>query len=132
MIVEDSEVAIKKFKMFADKAKTDRELVELCRKYLKHKGVILDQPDPVTFMPQEPKTVYVGTSDIVRVHGQFICDGFDMAAHQIQYARRFVVENVVRELTEQNLIDIQSFRKMDTYQTVVRGTLHAWRKPNDK
>lgn len=136
MIVDENEVAVKKFKMFAEKAKNERDVIDLCRKYLKHKGIDVDTPLESYFAPKLPEKIYVGMKDIVRVQGQFILDGYDMSKNQtsqeVAYAQKYVVDNIIHELVKSNLIDFQSYRKMDTYQTVVRGTLHAWKDPNAK
>lgn len=136
MIVAENEIAIKKFKMFAEKADSEKDLVNLCRKYLKHKGIDIDTPLLNHFEPKEPQRIYVGMKDIMQVRGQFIVDGFDNSTRQISdeliYAKRYVIDNITHDLVKNDMIEIETFRKMDTYQTIVRGTLNVWKNPNVK
>jgi len=129
MIVDENEVAVKKFKMFAEKAKNERDVINLCRKYLKHKGIDIDSSLESHFAPKMPEKIYVGAKDILRVQGQFILDGYDMSknttSQDVAYAQKYVIDNIVHELVKGNMIDIQSYRNMDTFQTVVRGTLNV-------
>lgn len=136
MIVDESEVAVKKFKMFAEKTKSERDVIDLCKKYLRHKGIDVDTSLESHFASKMPEKIYVGMNDMVHVHGQFTLDGYNMSQNQtsqeVAYAKKYVIDNIVHELIKSNLIDFQSFRKMDTFQTVVRGSLHAWKNPNVK
>ena len=54
--------------MFAEKADTEQKIIDLCKKYLKHKGIDTDAPLVNHFKPQEPKIIHVGINDITSVY----------------------------------------------------------------
>jgi hypothetical protein len=133
MIVEDVDIEIKKFKMFAEKADSESKIIDLCKKYLKHKGIDTDAPLVNHFKPQEPQKIYVGMKDIVSVHGQYTVDGCDMSALQtgekMIYARKYVVDQITHQLILDDLILFDTYKDMPTYQTIVQGKLNVWKEP---
>jgi len=78
MIVPESEVEIKKFKMFAEKADSEQKIIELCKKYLKHKGIDVDEAfDKMAVMqsvPAQVQKIYVGQGDLKHVHARMMID----------------------------------------------------------
>ena len=133
MIVEDVDIEIKKFKMFAEKADSESKIIDLCKKYLKHKGIDTDAPLVNHFKPQEPQKIYVGMKDIVSVHGQYTVDGCDMSALQtgekMIYARKYVVDQITHQLILDDLILFDTYKDMPTYQTIDQGKLNVWKEP---
>jgi hypothetical protein len=133
MIVNDAEVEIKKFKMFAEKADSEAKIMELCKKYLKHKGVDVDRGFADHFKPQEPQKIYVGMKDIISVHGQHTVDGWDMSAlqssEQMIHARKYVIDKILYEIVKNDMILFETYKDMPAYQTIVRGKLNVWKDP---
>lgn len=133
MIVGDAEVEMKKFKMFAEKADSEAKIMELCKKYLKHKGVDVDKGFADHFKPLEPQKIYVGMKDIISVHGQHTVDGWDMSAlqssEQMIHARKYVVDKILYEIVKNDMILFESYKDISTYQTIVRGKLNVWKDP---
>lgn len=140
MIIDESEVEIKKFKMFAEKADSEQKIVELCKKYLKHKGIDTDAIENRILLeslrPKEPQRIYVGKPDIHTVNSRFTVDGFDMSvtqsSDQMIYARKCILENITMEMFKSDLIEFETFKKMDTYQTIINGRVHVWKDPTRK
>lgn len=138
MIVNDTDIEIKKFKMFAEKADSEQKIVELCKKYLKHKGIDVDHTAAFIehLTPREPMKIYVGMTDIHTINSRFTIDGIDMSASQMSdqmmYARKHVLENITVELLKANLVEFNFYKRMDTYQTELNARLHVWRDPNVK
>jgi len=133
MIVEDSEVEIKKFKMYAEKADSEAKIVDLCKKYLKHKGIDTDAPLVNHFKPREPERIYVGMTDIIKINAETIVDGVDRSARQtsedMMYARKSVIDKIVYDIIRNDLIKFNMYGKMDTWQTIVHGRLNVWKDP---
>lgn len=139
MIVEDVDIEIKKFKMYAERADSEAKIVELCKKYLKHKGIDADAPFVNHFKPQEPQKIYIGINDIVSVKAQYKVDGFDMTLSrsnqemtEMMYARKYVVDQITHQLILDDLILFDTYKHMPTYQTIVQGKLNVWKEPNVK
>jgi hypothetical protein len=133
MIVEDSEVEIKKFKMYAEKADSEAKIIDLCKKYLKHKGIDTDAALVNHFKPREPERIYVGMTDIIKINAETIVDGVDRSARQsseeFMYARKSVIDKIVYDIVRSDLIKFNSYEKMDTWQTIVHGRLNVWKDP---
>lgn len=133
MIVDDKEVEIKKFKMFAENVDSEQKIIELCKKYLKHKGIDIDTPLVNHFKPQEPQKIYVGMNDIVSVCGQVTVDGWDMSPLQTSdemiHARKYVIDKILYEIVQHDMILFDTYKDMPNYQTIVRGKLNVWKEP---
>ena len=133
MIVEDVDIEIKKFKMFAEKADSESKIIDLCKKYLKHKGIDTDAPLVNHFKPREPERIYVGMKDIVSVHGRVTVDGWDMSAmqtsDQMMQARKYVIDEILYEIVKNDMIEFNTYKDMPTYQTIVQGKLNVWKEP---
>jgi hypothetical protein len=133
MIVEDSEVEIKKFKMYAEKADSEAKIVDLCKKYLKHKGIDTDATLVNHFKPREPERIYVGMTDIIKINAETVVDGVDRSARQtsedMMYARKSVIDKIVYDIIRNDLIKFNMYEKMDTWQTIVHGRLNVWKDP---
>lgn len=133
MIVDDAEVEIKKFKMFAEKADSEAKIMELCKKYLKHKGIDVDRGFADHFKPQEPQKIYVGMKDIISVNAQTRVDGWDMSTRQtsdeVMYARKYITDQITYQLVKNDMILFETYKDMPTYQTVVHGKLNVWKDP---
>ena len=133
MIVEDSEVEIKKFKMYAEKADSEAKIVDLCKKYLKHKGIDTDAPLVNHFKPREPERIYVGMTDIIKINAETVFDGFDRSFRQtsedMMYARKNIVDQIVYDIIRNDLVKFNTYEKMDTRQTIVHGRLNVWKDP---
>ena len=133
MIVEDVDIEIKKFKMYAERADSESKIIDLCKKYLKHKGIDTDAPLVNHFKPQGPQKIYVGMKDIVSVHGQHTVDGCDMSALQtgekMIYARKYVIDKILYEIVKNDMIEFNTYKDMPTYQTIVQGKLNVWKEP---
>lgn len=135
MIVDDSEVEIKKFKMFAEKLETESQIIDLCKKYLKHKGVDVDNTAALSeiFRPKEPEKIYVGMSDIVKVQGRFKLNEYDFRDTQhkldsIAYASKYVVDEITHQLVKENMIEFETYKDPACYQTIICGNLNVYRK----
>jgi hypothetical protein len=133
MIVEDSEVEIKKFKMYAEKADSEAKIVDLCKKYLKHKGINTDSDFVNLFRPKEPERIYVGMTDIIKINAETVVDGVDRSARQsgeeFMYARKSVIDKIVYDVIRNDVIKFNTYEKMDTYQTIIHGRLNVWKDP---
>ena len=133
MIVEDVDIEIKKFKMFAEKADSESKIIDLCKKYLKHKGIDTDAPLVNHFKPQEPLKIYIGIKDIISVHGQHIVDGWDMSAlqtsEQMIHAKKYVIDKILYEIVQNDMILFDTYKDMARYQTIVKGKLNVWKEP---
>jgi hypothetical protein len=136
MIVEDNEVEIRKFKMCVENADSDKKIVDLCKKYLKHKGIVTDAAPLNHFKPREPERIYVGMTDIIKINAETIVDGVDRSARQsgeeFMYARKSVIDKIVYDIIRNDLIKFSTYEKMDTWQTIVHGRLNVWKEPNVK
>lgn len=131
MIVEEKEVEIKKFKMFAEKADSEKQIIDLCKKYLKHKGIDTDSPLVNHFKPQEPRIIHVGMNDIVSVYGQVSVDGLDVPDYgeKMLHSRKYVIDKIVYELVSNDMILFETYKDMPNYQTILRGKLNVWKEP---
>ena len=133
MIVEDGEVEIKKFKMYAEKADSEAKIIDLCKKYLKHKGIDTDSAPVNHFKPREPERIYVGMTDIIKINAETVVDGVDRSARQtsdqMMYARKSVIDKIVYDIIRNDLIKFNMYEKMDTWQTIVHGRLNVWKDP---
>ena len=139
MIIDESEVEIKKFKMFAENANTEKQVIDLCKKYLKHKGIDIDVNAAYAemFKPKEPEKIYVGLTDIIRVQGQVSLDEYSFRdpTHEMDcmiHARKHIVENITHELVKSDMIEFVSFKDIARYQTVVRGNLNVYKDSRKK
>ena len=126
--------AIKKFKMFAEKADTEQKIIDLCKKYLKHKGIDTDAPLVNHFKPQEPKIIHVGINDITSVYGQISVDGFDVSDYgeKMAHSRKYVIDKILYEIVKNDMILFETYKDMPNYQTIIRGKLNVWKEPNVK
>lgn len=135
MIVQDTDVEIKKFKMYAEKADSEQKIMELCKKYLKHKGIDTDAPLVNYFKPQEPKKIYVGMMDIIKVEAQTKVDGIDRSpmqtSQEILYAKKNVIEQITHQLVRDEMIKFDTYQMMDTYQTIVQGKLNVLKESKE-
>ena len=133
MIVEDVDIEIKKFKMYAERADSESKIIDLCKKYLKHKGVDTDASFVNLFEPKEPQKIYVGMKDIVSVHGRITVDGCDMSAlqtsEQMIHARKYVIDKILYEIVKNDMIEFNTYKDMPKYQTIVQGKLNVWKEP---
>jgi hypothetical protein len=137
MIVEDSEVEIKKFKMYAEKADSEAKIVDLCKKYLKHKGIDVDAGFADYFKPKEPERIYVGMTDIIKINAETVVDGVDrgvdrsarQTSDQMMFARKSVIDKIVYDVIRNDMIKFNTYEKMDTWQTIVHGRLNVWKDP---
>ena len=136
MIVEDSEIEIRKFKMGVENADSDKKIVDLCKKYLKYKGIDTDAGFADHFKPREPERIYVGMTDIIKINAQTIVDGVDRSSRQsseeFMYARKSVIDKIVYDIIRNDLIKFSTYENMDTWQTFVHGRLNVWKEPNVK
>ena len=134
MIVDETEVEIKKFKMFAEKANSEKQIIDLCKKYLKHKGIDTDAPLVNHFKPQEPKIIHVGINDITSVYGQISVDGFDVSDYgeKMTHSRKYVIDKILYEIVKNDMILFETYKDMPNYQTIIRGKLNVWKEPNVK
>jgi len=136
MIVEDNVLETKKFQMYAEKADTEIKRIELCKKYLKAKGIDTDAPLVNHFKPQEPKKIYVGMNDIIPLNAEMRVDGWDMSARQTSdemiHARKYVIDKILYEIVREDMIRFETYKDMPTYQTIIRGKLNVWKEPNVK
>lgn len=131
MIVEDRDLAIKKFKMYAEKVDNETQIIDLCKKYLKHKSIDVDSGFAEHFKPKIPERIYVGMTDIIPVRGEIKID--DMALQQstqeMMYAKKYVIDQITHQIVRDDMITFQSFKKIDTYQTIIQGKLNVYKEP---
>ena len=136
MIVEDVDIEIRKFKMFAENADSEAKIMELCKKYLKHKGVDVDKGFSDYFKPQEPQKIYVGMKDIISVNAQTRVDDWDMSIRKtsngIMYARKYIVDEITHQLVQNDMILFETYKDMPASQTIIHGKLNVWKEPNVK
>jgi len=142
MIVDDSEVAVKKFKMFAEKVDSEAKVVELCKKYLKHKGIDIDALNNTVSKvlleqqtaPAKVETVYVNPNDLhILKYGSTIDNGqldrLDPAMKQQMIAdtKRRMVDNMIYELVQKDLVKFESYQDYACDQMRIYGYLKVWK-----
>ncbi len=136
-MIDESEVKIRKFKMFADKATTETQLVDLCKKYLKHKGIDAEVSKNVSLeellKPPKIETHYVGIPDLTSVHGMYTIDRMNILSateeKQVQtYARKCVTENIMHELVRNDVIKFEILKDHSCDHITVRGKLLVYKE----
>lgn len=138
MIVEDREVEIKKFKMFADKVNTEAQIVDLCKKYLKHKGIDVDNAAAMNaalasqIAPPRIETRYVGAGDLIEAHGQYAIDDYsirsiaDDVEAQVQ-AKKYIMQNIMQEVVRTDTVKFDQYKDYNRAQLIVRGSLLVYK-----
>lgn len=140
MIVDDKDVEIKKFKMYAENADSEQKIVELCKKYLKHKGIDVDHSAAARdflasqIAPPKIETVYANPNDIhvlkhVATIDRYLLDQKDpneklqvIAAHQ-----KRMVDAMAFELVSYNLVKFETYQDYACDQTRLYGYLKVWK-----
>lgn len=131
MIVDDKEIEIKKFKMFAENVNSEQKIIELCKKYLKHKGIDIDTNAFVP--PPPPQQIFINKEDVEFISYKMKIDDNmffqnTMARMEMEAAiRKNIVESIMHELVMRNLIKFDTLKDHMNCQTMVNGKIGIWR-----
>lgn len=138
MIVDDSEIAVKKFKMFADKVNNEAQIVDLCKKYLKHKGIDVDNTATMNaalasqIAPPRIEKVFVGASDLIETYGRYEID--DLMIRSIQdsveaqtQAKMHIAKLIMSEVVKSDAIKFDQYKDYNYGKLVVQGKLVVYK-----
>ena len=119
-MISDSEIEVRKFKMYADKVDTEAKVVDLCKKFLKYKGIDVDKiTDEWAIKSLEPPKVekhYIGPGNkiyrMVKIDRRELQQGYPpeiladakaRAAHQL--LRDLLAEGYMKFTTQENFYE---------------------------
>lgn len=136
MIVDDVDVEIQKFKMFAEKADSEAKVIELCKKYLKHKGIDVDHAAAARdylasqIVPPTIEKQYVGLRDLNKLEATVSIDWDRLEDGgpeiRIQYQKR-LIDQLVHELVKADAIKFHEYKNFSSYQQVMMAQLFVYR-----
>ena len=141
MIVEDVDIEIKKFKMYAEKADSEKKIVDLCKKYLKHKGIDVDgtideaMKSALAAATQPPKVEqrYVGIPDLIRCQAKVVIDDrHDHGANAFDYRmhlKKQLAELIMHEVIKSDAIVFEQAKDPANWQDVIYASLSIYRDP---
>jgi hypothetical protein len=82
MIASEDDIQLRKFKMFAENIETTEKAVELCKKFLKHKGWDVDDIIKKSLVrdlePPKIEKHYVGLKDLIQCQANIVLDDMNL------------------------------------------------------
>jgi hypothetical protein len=134
-MISDSELEIRKFKMFADKADSEAKVIELCKKYLAHKGVdvdkIADQWAIKSLEPAKVETKYIGPGikmyRLVKIDRMELQQGYPPEI--LAEARAKAAQQLLRDLLEEGYVKFHSQENYNEDRTEIIAQIHVTKDP---
>jgi hypothetical protein len=133
MIDVDGMLETKKFQMYAEKADTEEKRIELCKKYLKHKGMDPDKPGPMGPIGEYIATTH-DTGLIRRLSNRIVVDAIDVEQLRGQMGplmevelKRKCADGIMETVMREGYIRFSTSRDMSRDQYIVNAELFVWR-----
>ena len=133
-LISDSELEIRKFKMFADKVDTEAKVIDLCKKYLKHKGIDVDQmtTDWANKKLELPKIEkhYVGPGNtihrVIKIDRRDLLQGYPPEV--IADAKIKVAQQMLRDLIEEGYLKFDTNENFYEDRTEIIAHIHVFKR----
>lgn len=133
MIVPQKEVEIQKFKMFAERVNTEDQAINLCKKYLKHKGIDLN-PTMIPIAPPVVQKIYMNKDDVEFMRHQVVLDRFHIEglspSEKMQMQSQLhkeIADHLVYEMLKRDLVRLETYEDLCRAQTIHSATVGIWR-----
>lgn len=133
-LISDSELEIRKFKMFADKVDTEAKVIDLCKKYLKHKGIDVDQmtTDWANKKLEQPKIEkhYIGPGNniykTIKIDRRDLLQGYPPEI--IADAKIKVAQHLLRDLIDEGYLKFDTNENFYEDRTEIVARIHVFKR----
>lgn len=129
-MIDEKHIETVKFQTYAEKADTEEKRIELCRKYLQHKGMIVIENKP------KPETIatFQDTKGIRRVCARQSVDMYKVekiGPEFYHHMRQNCVKLISEELVKADLIKFDHNKSFSDDMFVTTATLFVWKDPKN-
>lgn len=135
-LASDDEIELRKFKMFAENVATTDKAIELCKKFLKHKGWDIDDIIKKSLVrdlePVKVEKHYVGLKDLIRCQAYVAIDDMNylqnLSPVEIESrARQMVVDKITYEIVKNDAFRFEKIYDPVVAQHKLYGNLYIYK-----